>query len=84
MASGYQITCANKNQNGTIVRIGGVGWSYSQQEAIRKILMKQLSMYIVVGNETFTIAVRGEGNDTYLVLEPGEKPLDNIDELKSC
>ena len=84
MPSGFEIKCANKNQNGSIVRLGGSGWSMSQSEAIRKLLSNQLSLYIVIGDETFTIAVRGEGNETYLVLEPAAKPLADVEGLLSC
>jgi hypothetical protein len=84
MATGFQITCANKNLNGTIVRVGGSGWSLSHREAIRKILSKELRLHIFIGDESFDIGVRGEGDDAYLVLEAGEKALDEVEGLMSC
>ena len=84
MASGLQITCANKNQNGTIVRVGGSGWSYSQWEAIHKIVGKQLRLHIFIGDKAFDIGVRGEGDTAYLVLEPEGKALREVEGLKSC
>jgi len=82
--SGFQITCANKNQNGTIVRVGGPDWSLSRQEAIQKIIMKQIVLYISVGDESFYIGVRGEGHDSYLILEPDGPLLSEIEQLRSC
>lgn len=84
MLSGYQITCANKNQNGTIVRVGGQGWSFSHHKAIQKIITKQVTLYISIGNESFYIGVRGEGDDAHLVLEPGGKLLSDVEQLMSC
>lgn len=84
MLSGSQITCANKNQSGTIVRVGGPGWSLSHHEAIRKITTKQISLYIRIGDESFPIGVRGDGTDSYLVLEPEGKLLSDVEQLKSC
>lgn len=84
MPSGYQVTCANKNQNGTIVRLGGPGWSLGHHEAIRKILNNQLRLHIYIGNEAFDIGVRREGKVAYLVLEPDAKPLAKVEGLISC
>lgn len=84
MLSGYQITCANKNQNGTIVRVGGQGWSLSHYEAIQKIVIKQMTLYISIGDKSFYIGVRGVGDDSYLVLEPDGKLLSDVEHLRSC
>lgn len=84
MASGLQVTCANKNQSGNIIRVGGSGWSYSQRDAIHKILGQQLRLHIFIGDETFDVGVRGEGDDAYLVLEPDGKALSEVEGLKSC
>jgi hypothetical protein len=84
MPSGLQITCANKNQSGSILRVGGTGWSYSQREAIHKIIGKQLRLHIFIGDESFDIGVRGEGDGAYLVLEPEGKALSEIEGLNSC
>ena len=81
---GYQITCANKNLNGTIVRVGGPGWSLSHQEAIRKVNSKEQRFHIFIGDESFDIGVRGEGDDAYLVLEPEAKALHEVEGLMSC
>lgn len=84
MATGFQVTCANKNQQGIIVRIGGLGWSLSLSEAIQKIGGKQLRLHIFVGDESFDIGVRFADNGAYLVLEPDATPLSEVSELKSC
>jgi hypothetical protein len=84
MNSGFQVTCANKNLNGTIVRLGGNGWSLSYQEAIYRLNSRQLRLFISIGDESFEIGVRGEGMDAFLVLEPESKALSQIEGLKSC
>ena len=84
MEHGFQITCANKNQSGTIVRVGGHGWSLSHHEAIHKIIGNQLRLYIFIGDDYFDIGVRREGNYAYLVLEPDGKALNEVEELMSC
>ncbi|GAB4528968.1 MAG: hypothetical protein OHK0046_48440 [Anaerolineae bacterium] len=84
MPTGFQVTCANKNQQGVIVRVGGPGWSLSLPEAIQKIDGQQLRLHIFIGDEAFDIGVRGSGNNAYLVLEPDAKPLSDVAELKSC
>lgn len=84
MASGFQILCANKNQQGTIIRVGGSGWSLSLYEAIHKIIGKQLRLHIYVGDEVFDIGVRGEGDEAYLVLEPDGIALCEVEGLNSC
>jgi len=84
MPVGFQVTCANKNQQGVIVRIGGPGWSLSHQEAVEKIDSKQLRLHIFIGDKAFDIGVRGSHHEAYLVLEPDEKPLSEISELRSC
>lgn len=84
MPSGFQITCANKNPGGMIVRLGGPGWSLSQHEVVQQIVTRHLRLYIVIGDETFEVGLRGEGSSTYLVLEPDGTPLHTIDTLQSC
>jgi hypothetical protein len=84
MASGFHVTCANKNQQGDIVRVGGLGWSLSAQEAIQQLSRNALRLYIVIGDESFDIGVRGTGNHAYLALEPDAKLLSEVSELKSC
>lgn len=84
MASGLEISCANKNLSGVIVRVGGVGWSLSHHEAILGIIQNRLRLHILIGNEFFDIGVRGEGNDSYLVLEPDGTPLHEVEGLQSC
>lgn len=80
----YQITCANKNQNGTIIRVGGQGWSLSHHEAIQKILTNQITMHILVGNQLFLLSVQGKGSDAHLVLEPDGMLLSDVKQLISC
>ena len=84
MPTGFEVTCANKNQQGVIVRVGGPGWSLSLQEAIQKIGGKLLRLHIYFGDEGFDIGVRFVDNDAYLVLEPDAKPLSEVLELRSC
>lgn len=84
MPSGLQVTCANKSVSGTIIRVGGPGWSLSHREAIQKISMGQVHLHIYIGDEYFNIGVRGDANNAYLVLEPTAKPLNEIHGLKSC
>lgn len=84
MASGLQITCANKNQNGTIVRLGGAGWSMSLHEVISKIITDHLRLYIFIGDTLHEVGIRGKGQNSYLVLESDETPLSEIDGLISC
>jgi hypothetical protein len=84
MAAGLQITCANKNPNGLIVRVGGQGWSLSIHEAILKISSQQVRLHIRQGNDYFAIGVRGEGTSAYLVLEPDGRPLHEVVGLPSC
>lgn len=82
--SGLEITCANRDQNGTIIRIGGNGWSLGVQEAITKLMMQQLRAYVRVENALLIIGVRGEGADAYLALEPDGYPLHDLTSLPSC
>jgi hypothetical protein len=84
MPSGFQVTCANKNQHGTIVRVGGPGWSLGHHEAVHRILNHQLRLHIYIGDEVFDIGVRRNDKDAYLVLEPDAKPLDKVEGLSSC
>ena len=84
MASGLQITCANKNPNGIIVRVGGQGWSLSIHEVILGIISQQLRLHIRRGNEYFDIGVRGDDTSAYLVLEPDGTPLNAVVGLPSC
>lgn len=84
MLSGFEIKCANKNMQEKIVRLGGDGWSLSHSEAIARLNSRQIRLFIRVGDESYDIGVRGEGNDAYLVLEANEKALADVEELKSC
>lgn len=84
MSSGFQVTCANKNRNGTIIRLGGPGWSLSHHEVIQKISSNQLRLHIYIGYTCFDIGVRGDGDDAYLVLEPEGIALASVEELFSC
>ncbi|NJL94008.1 MAG: hypothetical protein HC915_09890 [Anaerolineae bacterium] len=84
MPSGFQVTCANKNPQGVIVRLGGPGWSLSCHEAVQKINAQLLRLHIFIGDEAFDIGIRGSGNDAYLVLEPDAKPLSEVEALRSC
>ncbi|HEX2906032.1 MAG TPA: hypothetical protein VHO69_04185 [Phototrophicaceae bacterium] len=84
MPSGFEITCANKNYGGLIVRVGGDGWSLDNGEAISQILLKQLRLYIRVDAQFVDVGVRGDGQNTYLALEPDGFPLHDLTDLTSC
>ena len=82
--SGFEITCANKDQRGVIIRIGGEGWSFDAREAVVKIITQQLRFYIRLDDQTCDVGVRGEAFDSYLALEPDGFPLHNVTTLPSC
>ena len=84
MTSGLEITCINKDQRGLIIRIGGENWSLSIHEAITKLLSEQVRMYIRTDDAFATVGVRGDGAESYLVLEPDGFPLHNVASLQSC
>lgn len=84
MVSGLEILCASKNYAGNIIRIGGDGWSLEAREAIVKILNGQLRLNIRVDGIYLDVGLRGEGFDTYLVIEPDGFPLHNLSDLPSC
>ena len=82
--TGFQITCANKNTQGVIVRVGGPGWSLEAHEAIMRLITHRVRLYILLGNTHYDIGVRGAGAHAYLALEPDGRPLADIDMLPSC
>lgn len=82
--SGLEITCVNKNRTGTIVRIGGEGWSLNTQDAIHKLLAYQLRLNLLLGNKYVDVGVRGSGSDAYLVIEPEGYALHDIEKIPSC
>lgn len=84
MMSGFEVTCANKNQRGVIVRVGGEGWSMEMREALVKIMSGQLRLRIRVNQDFADIGIRGEGFDAYLVVEPEGFPLHDLTDLPSC
>lgn len=84
MASGFEITCINKNAQGVIIRIGGVGWSLSAQEAIAKFMSQQLRFNLLLDNQYRDVGVRGEGVNAYLAIEPEGYPLHEIADIPSC
>ncbi len=82
--SGYEITCANRDAHGQIVRIGGEGWSMSLNEAIARLVREQLRLNIFVDGRYCDVGVRGEGPGAYLALEPDGFPLSEMRDLQSC
>lgn len=84
MASGFRIMCANKNQQGFIIRVAGSGWTLTAHEAIVKLNNQQLRFNVRVDGKDIDVGVRGEGFDAYLVLEPDGFPLHNLTDLPSC
>ena len=81
--SGFEITCANKNFRGLVVRIGGVGWTLGAHDATAKTLSKQIQLIIQVDGKLVQVGVRGEGPAAYLALEPDSSPIHNFD-FPSC
>lgn len=84
MVSGFEITCANKNRLGVITRIGGDGWSMDIREAVLKLISQQLRLSVRVDNVLMEVGVRGEGQDSYLSIEPEGYPLHTLADLQSC
>ncbi len=82
--TGFEITCANRNPQGLIVRIGGDGWSLDTHEAIVRVVSSQLQLRIRVNGSSVQVGVRGEGFDSYLALEPDGFPLHSLNDLPSC
>jgi hypothetical protein len=82
--SGFEITCANKDVRGRIIRIGGEGWSMEIRDAIVKTVSHHLRLYVRVNGTLVEVGVRGEGFDAYLALEPEGFPLHNLTDLASC
>ena len=82
--SGYQITCANRDAHGAIIRIGGEGWTLTIQDAVVKVISQQLRLNIFIDGKLLDVGVGGEGNDAYLVIEPDGFPLHNLTNLQSC
>jgi hypothetical protein len=81
--SGFEITCINVNSSGRIERIGGNGWSLGIHEAIIKLITQQVRFIIRANGEYIQIGVRGEGFDSFLVLEPDGFPPHNLN-FPSC
>jgi hypothetical protein len=84
MITGYEITCANKNRNGLLVRLGGENWSMGIQDAVTKLVSQQIRFYLHVDGKPIEVGIRGDGSDSYLVLEPDGFPLHQIMDLQSC
>jgi hypothetical protein len=81
---GFQITCANRDTSGAILRLGGDGWTLSIHEAIVKLLSQQMRLHILVDGRFMDVGIRGEGFNAYLVTEPDGLPLHNLISLPSC
>lgn len=84
MSPVQHITCANRNTSGTIVRLGGEGWSLSRHEAIVGLMTDRFQLRLWLGNDEYVVGVRGDSSDAYLVLEPDARPLHTITGLPSC
>lgn len=84
MAPGFEITCVNRRADGTIVRVGGQGWSLDIHEAVFRIVTGQLRLNLFLDNTFVVVGVRGEGRAAYLALEPDGRPLSAVDGLPSC
>ena len=82
--SGFEITCANRDQHGLIVRVGGVGWSMPIHEAIVRLTSQQIRLHIRVGDALKDVGIRGAGFESYLALEPDGRPLQALLDLASC
>jgi hypothetical protein len=82
--SGYEITCANVNPNGMLVRIGGVNWSLAVHEAIVQLVSQQVRLFVRMDDRMLEVGIRGEGSSAYLALEPDGLPLHDLPGLASC
>jgi hypothetical protein len=80
----YEITCANKNPNGMLVRIGGASWTCSLREAVLKIESSQAHYSVRIEGKLMSVGIRGDSSDAYLVLEPSGYALHNLPDLPSC
>jgi hypothetical protein len=82
--SGLEITCVNKRPDGAIVRIGGDNWTLTVHEAIVMMISQRLRLTININDEYYDVGVRGDGFDSYLVLEPDGSPLHEVQTMLSC
>jgi hypothetical protein len=57
MVSGFQIACANKIPQDTIVHLGD---PMSHQDAIYKLIGNKLRLHIFVADVSFDMGVRGD------------------------
>jgi hypothetical protein len=80
----YEVTCANKNPNGMLVRIGGENWTCGLREAIVKIVSGQALYSVRIEGKLMTVGIRGESSNAYLVLEPEGYPLHDLPDLPGC
>ena len=84
-----QITCINKsdrpNPHERITRVGGSGWTRSQQDAIRDIEMGMNRYYVSVGGASVWVIVATSVYDNkYLKTQnDGEQP-NNLLSLPEC
>jgi len=84
MVSGLEITCANRDSQGIILRIGGQGWTLPVHEAVVKVISQQLRLNISVDGQLLDVGVRGDGSDAYLAIEPDGYALHDLADLQSC
>lgn len=82
--SGFEITCANKNRSGSIIRVGGEGWSLAIGDAVTKLLSNQIRLTIRADGNMVDVGIRGSGTDAYLAIEPDGFPLHQLADLPSC
>lgn len=61
-----------------------MGWSLDIREAVVKIMSAQIRLYIQVKGQFVEIGIRGDGSDSFLVLEPDGFPLHNLPDFPSC
>ena len=66
--TGWQITCANRDQRQQLVRVGGDGWSMTIREVITGVISRQTRLYIRVKEYFHDVGVRGERIDAYLFI----------------
>ena len=84
-----QITCINKsdrtNPHERITRVGGPGWTRSQQDAIRDIETGMNSYYVSVGGASVwvIVATSAYGNKYLKTQNDGEQP-NNLLSLPEC
>jgi hypothetical protein len=84
-----QVTCITKrgghnDPHERIQRIGGVGWSKSEDDAIAEIETGANSFHVSVGGRSIAVVVATRSGRKYLKTEPDDYSPDNLLALPEC